>query len=267
MTEANRTIKRMAGIVALAFVLALVPAAGAGAAVDIGPGDILVVDNSANAVFQVEPTNGEQTTVSSGGSFAGLFGIAVVPTPPNTAPTVEVAAGGACGTNDRSGTINLTVDDPDGPEESLTLSARSSNTAPVPASNVTFGGAGAARTLTATAISGRTGTSVLTVTVDDGEDEGTVNVSVIVDDNGSRTTSGTAGADMIFGQNGSDMLNGSDGNDLLCGGQGNDTLNGAAGDDTMGGGQGADRFSGGDGTDRATDLTPSQGDTKDTTTE
>jgi Ca2+-binding RTX toxin-like protein len=185
----------------------------------------------------------------------------------NDAPEVFVAAGGSCGTNYRSGTINLTVNDPDGPEGSLQLSATSSNATPVPTSNLTFGGVEAARTLTASALSGRTGTSVLTVTVDDGEDEGTLNVRVIVDGNGSKTTGGTAGADMIFGQNGNDVLNGLGSNDLLCGGQGNDTLNGAAGDDTMGGGQGADRFRGGAGTDRATDFTPSQGDTKDTTTE
>jgi hypothetical protein len=72
----------------------------------------------------------------------------------------------------------------------------------VPASNVTFGGE-AARTLTATAVSGRTGTAVLTVTVSDGgEVKGTVNVRVMVDGNGSSTTDGTAGAEMIFGQNG-----------------------------------------------------------------
>jgi Ca2+-binding RTX toxin-like protein len=183
----------------------------------------------------------------------------------------------AAASNDRSGQINLTVNDPDGPEGSLTLGATSSNQALLPTpSNVTFGGEGAARTLTATAVSGRTGTSVLTVTVSDdggtangGKDTGKLDVTVKVDGNGSRTTNGTAGADMIFGQNGNDALNGLDGNDLLCGGRGNDTLNGAAGDDTMGGGQGADRFSGGPHTtaDRATDFTPSQGDTEDGTIE
>jgi subtilisin-like proprotein convertase family protein len=206
-------------------------------------------------------------TVSDGIGGTATATVNFTVTSVNDAPTVAVASASSCGTNDRSGTINLTVDDPDGPEESLELSAPSSNATPVPTSNVTFGGAGAARTLTATALSGRTGTSVLTVTVDDGEDEGTVNVSVIVDGNGSKTTDGTGGADMIFGQNGNDVLNGSGSNDLLCGGRGNDTLNGNAGNDTMGGGQGADSFSGGDGTDRATDFTPSQGDTKDTTTE
>src|SRR5215208_7915023 len=168
------------------------------------------------------------------------------------APTVEVAAGGSCGTNDRSGQINLTVSDPDGPEEDLVLSATSSNTRLVPNinSNLTFGGTGAARTLTATALSGRTGTAVLTFTVDDGEDTGTVNITLKADGNGSKTTDGTGGADMLFGQNGDDTLNGSDKNDLLCGGLGNDKLSGGAGDDTLSGGAGNDRLTGGTGADR-----------------
>jgi dipeptidyl aminopeptidase/acylaminoacyl peptidase len=183
------------------------------------------------------------------------------PAPVNDAPTVRVAAS-SCGTNDRSGTINLTLDDPDGPEGSLTLGATSLNARLVPNSNLTFGGTGANRTLTATALSGRTGTAVLTVTVSDGEDTGTLEITLKADGNGSRTTNGTAGADILFGQNGNDVLNGLDGNDLFCGGLGNDTLSGAAGDDTMSGGLGADRFRGGAGTDRATDFNAAQGDTK-----
>jgi CSLREA domain-containing protein len=186
----------------------------------------------------------------------------------NDAPTVAVAAGGACGANDRSGTINLSVDDPDGPEASLTLDAasRPRDQALLPNQNlVRVHSTAPTWTFSATALSGKTGTAIVTVTVSDAEDTGTVNVTVIVDGNGSKTTNGTGGADMIFGQNGNDVLNGLDGNDLLCGGRGNDTLNGAAGDDTMGGGLGADRFSGGTGTDTATDFNASQGDTKDNT--
>jgi hypothetical protein len=177
----------------------------------------------------------------------------------NAAPTVDVAAGGSCATNDRSGTINLTLDDPDGPEGSLILSAISNNTTLVPNANLTFGGSGASRTLTATAASGKTGTATVTVTVKDGAGAtDTVTLTVVVDGNGSKTINGTAGADMIFGQNGNDALNGLDGNDLLCGGRGNDTFTG---------GDGADHFGGGQGTDTVTDFTPSQGDTKDNTEE
>ena len=73
----------------------------------------------------------------------------------NDAPTLAVAPGGTCGSNDRSGTINLTVGDVDG--GTLTLSATSSNTTLVPNGNVVFGG-GTTRTMTATTVAGGTGT-------------------------------------------------------------------------------------------------------------
>ena len=96
----------------------------------------------------------------------------------NDAPTVTVAAGGSCGTNDRSGTINLIVADVDNPAAGLTLSRASDNQALVPNANVAFAGAGANRTLTATAVSGRTGSATLTVTVSDGTATGTVTATV-----------------------------------------------------------------------------------------
>jgi VCBS repeat-containing protein len=203
---------------------------------------------------------------NDGKADSGVATVSISVNAVNDAPTVDVA-GGSCGTNDRSGTINLTLGDPEGDAMSLTLISNT-NTTLVPDSNVVLGGTGANRTLTATAVSGRTGRADLTIRVSDGVATSDLKLTVKVDGNGSRTTGGTGGTDMIFGQNGDDVLNGSAGNDLLCGGRGNDTLNGGAGDDTMGGGLGADRFSGDDGTnDKAKDFTPSQGDTKNNTVE
>ena len=192
----------------------------------------------------------------------------------NDAPTVTVAAGGACGSNDRSGTLNLAVADVDNAAAGLTLSGVSSNPALVPNANLSFGGAGANRTLTATALSGRTGSATLTITVSDGTATGTVTVTVRVGGNGTDTLAGSGGADMLFGQNGNDTLDGLAGNDLLCGGSGDDSLGGGDGDDTMAGGMGndtltggagADRFRGGPGTDTATDLDAAEGDSQDGT--
>jgi Ca2+-binding RTX toxin-like protein len=75
--EASSKIKRMAGIVALAVVLALVPAGGAGAAVNLSPGDILVSDFGAEAVFGVDPSSGAQSTVPSAGSFKAPTSVAI----------------------------------------------------------------------------------------------------------------------------------------------------------------------------------------------
>jgi Ca2+-binding RTX toxin-like protein len=186
-----------------------------------------------------------------------------------------VAAGGACGTNDRSGTINLTVGDIESAATALTLTvASTSNSALVPSNNVVFGGSGANRTLTATAVAGRTGTAVLMVTVSDGQASGSVQVTVRVGSNGKDTLPGGAGTDLAFGQNSKDTLSGLGGIDLLCGGNGDDILSGGDGDDTLAGGAdndrltggaGADRFSGGAGTDTATDFSAAQGDTSDGT--
>jgi VCBS repeat-containing protein len=212
---------------------------------------------------------------SDGTLTSGLATVAITVTAVNDAPTVTVAAGGACGTNDRSGTINLTVGDIESAATALTLTvASTSNSALVPSNNVVFGGSGANRTLTATAVAGRTGTAVLMVRVSDGQASGSVQVTVRVGSNGNDTLTGGAGTDLAFGQNGNDTLSGLGGNDLLCGGNGNDTLSGGDGDDTLAGGAGndrltggpgADRFSGGAGTDTATDFTAAQGDTSDGT--
>jgi CSLREA domain-containing protein len=174
------------------------------------------------------------------------------------APTLAVAPGGSCATNDRSGTINLTVNDQDGPAESLTLSASSSKPALVSNSNVTFGGTGADRTLTATAASGKSGTAVLTVTVTDGQQikGAPLTVKVRVGGNGNDTLAGDTNPDILFGQNANDTLRGAAGKDLLCGGRGDDRLRG---------GTEADFFGGGAGTDVALDFNGAEGDTKDST--
>jgi VCBS repeat-containing protein len=202
--------------------------------------------------------------------------VALTVTAVNDAPTVAVAAGGTCGTDDRSGTVNLTVGDVDNQALDLTLRAASSNTTLVPNGNIVLAGSGANRTVTVTAVSGRTGTATVTVTVSDGQTTGTVQLTVRVGGNGNdKLTGGTGtGTDLIVGQNGDDTLSGQDGNDLLCGGSGNDTLSGGAGDDSLSGGSGndrltggpgADRFSGGSGNDVATDFTAAGGDTTDRT--
>jgi VCBS repeat-containing protein len=236
---------------------------------------------NANGSFTYTPAanfNGTDTftyRASDGTLTSNLATVTLTVSGVNDAPTATVAAGGACGTNDRSGTINLTVGDIESAATALTLTvASTSKSALVPSNNVVFGGSGADRTLTATAVAGRTGTAVLMVRVSDGQTSGSVQVTVRVGSNGNDTVPGDAGTDLVFGQNGNDTLSGLGGNDLLCGGNGNDTLSGGDGDDTLAGGAGndrltggpgADRFSGGAGTDTATDFTTAQGDTSDGT--
>jgi Ca2+-binding RTX toxin-like protein len=64
---------------------------------------------------------------------------------------------------------------------------------------------------------------------------------------GNDVHSGTATADLIFGQGGDDDISGLGGDDTLHGEAGNDTLKGGAGDDLLNGGAGDDRLEGGAG--------------------
>jgi Ca2+-binding RTX toxin-like protein len=193
---------------------------------------------------------------SDGAANSGIATAAITVTSVNDSPTVTVAPGGACGGDDHSGTIALSVADVDDPAASLTLSGASNNTTLVPNTNLSFGGSGAARTLRVTSVAGRTGTANVTVTVSDGSAVGTLTITVRAGGNGADTLAGTAGTDILLGQNGADTISGLAANDLLCGGRGDDTLTG---------GPGADRFGGGAGTDTATDFTPAEGDSQDGT--
>jgi VCBS repeat-containing protein len=202
--------------------------------------------------------------------------VTITVTAVNDAPTVTVAAGGTCGKDDHSGTITLTVGDVENAATTLTVTASSSNPGLVPTRNVVFAGSGDTRKLTVSAVDGRTGTAIVTVTVSDGQASGQVEVTVRQGGSGKDTITGGSGADLIFAQSNNDTLTGGDGdgNDLLCGDSGGDILSGGGGDDSLGGGSGgdtlsggsgADRFSGGSGTDTATDFTATQGDTSDGT--
>src|SRR5215218_10021337 len=208
------------------------------AAVVTGPGHGTLTLN-ANGAFTYTPAannNGPDTFTShtsDGCLTSDPATVTITVTPVNDAPTLAVAPGRTCGSNDRSGTINLTVGDVDG--GTLTLSAASSNPALVPNGNVVFGGSGTTRTMTATTVAGGTDTAILTVTVSDGQATATVTVMVRAGGNGGETLTGGAGTDLIFGQGGNDTLNGQGGDDLLCGGAGNDTLSGGDGNDTLGG--------------------------------
>jgi VCBS repeat-containing protein len=254
------------------------------AVVDSGPthGSLTLNPNGSFTYTPAANYNGSDSftyRASDGTLTSSLATVTLTVTAVNDAPSVTVtrgtvAPGGTCGTDDRSGTINLSVGDVESAATALTLSATSSNPTLVPNGNLVLGGSGANRTLKVTSVAGRTGTATLTVTVSDGQATGTVTVTVKVGGNGNDTLAGGAGADLLFGQNGNDTLTGGDGYDLLCGGNGNDTLSGGGGDDSLGGaigndqltgGPGADRFSGGSGTDTTTDFTAAEGDTSDGT--
>jgi Ca2+-binding RTX toxin-like protein len=227
-----------------------------------------------------------------GAEFSNLATVTITVHPVNDPPTV-VVNGGECLQGTRAAaTLHLTVADADDPGGNLVLSATSSNQALIPDGNLVVGGSGANRTLTLTALSGKVGTAVITITVSDGTDDTDLAVTTLVGGPGFDTLSGTSGPNVLFGQGGNDTLIGDSGNDVLCGGVardtltgdgGNDVLDGGSGHDILRGGEGDDRlfggsnndtltgnlgadfFSGGTGADVNTDFTPAQGDTTDGT--
>ncbi|MFC3069685.1 calcium-binding protein [Phenylobacterium soli] len=69
------------------------------------------------------------------------------------------------------------------------------------------------------------------------------------EDHAAQTLTGTAGDDVLKGEDGADSISALDGNDVLRGDGGADTLDGGAGDDTLAGGEGANVLTGGDGAD------------------
>jgi VCBS repeat-containing protein len=235
---------------------------------------------NANGSFTYTPAanyNGPDSftyRASDGNLTSNLATVTITVSAVNDPPAVTVTAGGTCGTDDHSGTINLTVGDVESAATALTLSASSSNKTLVPNGNLVLAGNGAARTMAVSAVDGRSGTATVTVTVSDGQDSGTARVTVTVGGSGKDTLTGGPGADLLLAKGNNDTLTGGNGNDLLCGDSGSDTLSGGTGDDSLGGGSGsdrltggsgADRFSGGSGTDTATDFTAAEGDTSDGT--
>jgi Ca2+-binding RTX toxin-like protein len=174
----------------------------------------------------------------------------------NDAPTINVVAGSgsqsAC-LSSTSGRTTLKLSDVDTDVSTLTLSATSSNTGLVPNNNVTFAGSAETRTATISMRSGRTGTSIVTITASDSQESSSVPVTVRAGGNGKDTLSGTGGADLLLGQNGDDTLSALGASDVLCGANGNDRLSG---------GGAADSFDGGSGTDTATDFSAGEGDSR-----
>src|SRR5262249_23798300 len=138
----------------------------------------------------------------------------------NDAPAVTVAARRTCGADEHSGTINLTVGDVESAATALTLSASSGNKTLVPNGNIAFAGSGAARTVAASAVAGRTGTAVVTITVSGGQATNTVPLTARCGGHGTDTGTAGGGAQLIPWHGGHNApRGGAGGNGLLCGGK------------------------------------------------
>ena len=82
--------------------------------------------------------------------------------------------------NGTTGPLNFTVGDAETPAVNLQLSGTSSNPTLVPNGNIVFGGGGTDRTVTVTPAAGQTGSTTITVTVNDGPHDTSTNFVVTV---------------------------------------------------------------------------------------
>jgi hypothetical protein len=135
-------------------------------------GNITFGGSGANRSVNVTPTNGLlgstiitlTVTDSHSATATDTFTVHVTT---NNPPTISVIADEFVAPNGSLGPILFTVNDPETPVDDLVLSATSSNTVLVPASNIVMSSSGAERTLTVFPASGQSGTSTIIVTVTD----------------------------------------------------------------------------------------------------
>ena len=138
-------------------------------------------DTSVTATDFVDPTNfvnvvyyafrqasGEGTiridNLKVGTSFNDVAGA-------NTSPTISAISPQSIAQGGSAGPVDFTVGDAETAAGALTLSAGSSNPALIPTNNISFGGAGATRTVTVNPIAGQQGSATITITVSDGVNE------------------------------------------------------------------------------------------------
>lgn len=121
-----------------------------------------VAGQSGTSTITVTVSDGEKTramafTLTVAATVAG-----------NTPPVMQAVAGDTLPSGGVYGSVPLILKDTEQSENSLTLTASSSNPALVPVGNIVFGGQGYGRTLQVTPADGQTGRATITVTVSDG---------------------------------------------------------------------------------------------------
>ncbi|GIK36958.1 MAG: hypothetical protein BroJett011_07910 [Chloroflexota bacterium] len=103
------------------------------------------------------------------GALTDSTSFTVTVQPVNDAPWVDYIPDQETEVNTPLGSISFVVDDVDTPVNDLVIWGRSSNTALVPNSNVQLGGSGTNRTVTITPAPDRFGSTIITISADDGE--------------------------------------------------------------------------------------------------
>ncbi len=118
-------------------------------------------------------------TVDDGALTSAVATVSLTITPVNDLPSISQIPNLISYANTATGPIVFTVGDVETPAGSLMLSASSTNTLLLPTNNIVFGGSNSSRTVTLTPASNQAGTTLITVTVRDGDD-GTASSSFLL---------------------------------------------------------------------------------------
>ncbi|NOS70885.1 MAG: hypothetical protein HOP33_13260 [Verrucomicrobia bacterium] len=121
-----------------------------------------VANATGNATITVTVNDAQSANNTASRTFTVSVG------PVNDAPTITSINNQTMVANAATSPISFTIGDTETAAGSLTLSASSTNLVLVTATNISFGGSGANRTVTVTPIADQTGETDLTITVNDG---------------------------------------------------------------------------------------------------
>ncbi|MCU0772614.1 MAG: tandem-95 repeat protein [Verrucomicrobia bacterium] len=151
----------------------LTVSATSGDAVLVPQSGLVLAGSGTNRTLTVTPATNQfgpaQITVSvSDGVLTATSQFTLTVTSVNDTPTLTSITNRAINEDTSTGPISFTVGDVETAADMLTLSGTSSNPTLVPNANITFGGSGAARSVTVTPAANQFGTAQVTVTVSDG---------------------------------------------------------------------------------------------------
>ena len=142
----------------------------------VGNNDISLGGSGSTRTITVTPDAGESgttnitVTVSDGElQDTETFELTVNAVSSNTTPTIGNISNQTIDQDQTMGPVDFTVDDAETSNGSLTVTATSSNLGLVGNNDISLGGSGSNRTITATPDAGESGTTTITVTVSDGD--------------------------------------------------------------------------------------------------
>ena len=147
--------------------------------------NIVFGGSGANLTVTLTPVSGASGTSTititvSDGTATGSTTFQLNVNNVNDPPTISMIGDQTTPENTPTSAIPFTVGDAETPVGNLTLTASSSNTSLVPVANITFGGSGAARTVTINPGASQSGSATITITVSDGTSSVSTSFNLVI---------------------------------------------------------------------------------------